>query len=223
VTTKENRRRQSTECQAPVSVDHTLLTEYESLRKEIADNSTVVAQVFSITFPAVAALIGYGVDKENWVVLLSPYAILLPSLWFVSSQISSTVRLATYIRKFIEPKVTGLKWETRLARLRVQSQDKVSPDKSYLLSITGLYGAVSAVCTILSAIYYWRGRMAELIADTSVSGFDVAWAAANALIVVLAYRVIAFARQCFTSEYIDKLDKHWQETVEAEARKRMRI
>ncbi|MDO8879418.1 MAG: hypothetical protein Q7W44_01235 [Coriobacteriia bacterium] len=120
-----------------------LTAEYEMLQGEINSNSQVTANVFAITVTGVAALIGYGVQTGNWLVLLSPFALLIPSLWFIASQVESTVRIATYVRTFIEPRVAGLHWETRLSRIRM---DHARPDSRYTLSITGIYGLLGAAC-----------------------------------------------------------------------------
>ncbi|MDZ4180824.1 MAG: hypothetical protein U1E29_16605 [Coriobacteriia bacterium] len=124
-----------------------LIVEYEALRAEISSNSNVVANVFAITITGVAALIGYGIETLNWMVLLAPFALLIPSLWFVASQIESTVRIATYIRTFIEPRAEGLAWETRLHSVRAFVS---RPDSRYTLSITGIYGLLGVACLALA-------------------------------------------------------------------------
>ncbi len=187
--------------------------EYRTLRAEIANNSTVVAQVFSITFPAAAALIGYGIDKENWLVLLSPYAILLPSLWFVSSQVESTVRISTYIRLFIESRCAGLRWEHRLLQVRNRAQMHVS-DRSYIKSITGLYGGVCAVCTALSGAYYSQMLHRVPFTEAGRMGYDAVWVTINATVLGLAYLVLKGAANALSSKRFAEYEKQWQQTTQ---------
>jgi predicted neutral ceramidase superfamily lipid hydrolase len=128
----------------------TLITEYNSLREEIKNNSQVTAQIFTVTITATALLIGYATQTKNWIVFLSPFAVLIPSLWFISSQLESTIRIATYIKTFIEPKIEDLNWENKLFQLR---RSGMMPERKYTLSITGIYGTIGLVCLVFSWVF----------------------------------------------------------------------
>lgn len=158
-----------------LAVDHSdaLRAEYEMLQAEINSNSQVTANVFAITVTGVAALIGYGIEARNWLVLLAPFALLLPSLWFIASQIESTVRIATYVRTFIEPQVPGLRWETRLNTLRA---GVTRPDNRYTLSITGVYGLLGFACIGLAWVMVGRSTVelvSMAVATLVLGGFTV--------------------------------------------------
>ena len=101
-------------------------SEYEALRQEIIANAGIIADVFTISITAAVVILGYGIQREqetegdtgSWLLFLCPLGILAPSLWFISSQLESTVQIATYIQTFLEKRQDVLNWETRLSLLR---------------------------------------------------------------------------------------------------------
>jgi hypothetical protein len=169
-----NRDSTSTETEARDAAEQVgLLEEYRTLRAEIASNSHLTATVFTWAITATGALIGVGVAQAKWAVFLVPFAILLPSLWFITSQLESTVRIAEYIRTRIEPHVPGMGWETSLHALRA---NKLLPERKYVLSITDLYGGIALACLVLAWVFrgdYSAGNIAVLSVLTVVLGAAV--------------------------------------------------
>ena len=141
--------------------------EYETLRAEIDRNSQLTATVFLATVTVTSALIGYGLSSKLGPIFLSPFAIIIPSLFFISSQLESTTRIAAYIMVFFETDSEELNWETRWLKIR---QSGLLPRKRrYTFSISGLYGTLSAGCITLAGFYWnidwWMyGIAASLIA-----------------------------------------------------------
>lgn len=172
-----------------------LIAEYEMLKAEIGSNSQVIATVFTITVTAVAALVGYGLEMRNWLVLLAPFAVLLPSMWFIASQLESTVRIAAYIQVFIEPSLPGLNWETRLSRLRCV---RTVPDRRYTLSITGIYGALGIACLLLSWVFAPRDMIVYVSAGIATLGLGG-----------LTLWLSTHCRRCFTQEHVEQYIKSW--------------
>ena len=128
-----------------------LIAEYKSLRDEIKTNSQMTGQVFTFAITVSAALLGYGLDKGYWGIFLSPFVVLIPSLYFISSQLESTTRIAAYIQNYIESKIDELNWETDFLTLR---KNKLLPSKrKYTLSIAGLYGGIGFVSILLSWLF----------------------------------------------------------------------
>jgi hypothetical protein len=172
------------------------------LQAEIASNSTSVANVFTVSATATAALIGYGLQSENWLVFLSPFALLLPSPWFVSSQLESTTRIATYIRTFIEPEVEGLAWENRLATLRCR---QLHPESRYTVSITGIYGASGLVSLILA----WSFAPSDMTTR-------IVLAAVSTSLLVLTFVLSMKCRACLLPETMTGYLKSWERLRELE-------
>lgn len=138
-------------------------SEYEALRQEIIANAGVIAEIFTISVTAAVVILGYGIQREqetegytgSWLLFLCPLGILLPSLWFISSQLESTVQIATYIQTFIEKGQDVLNWETRLFLLR---QAGTSPGKLYTFSISTVYVALGVVSLYLSIFYVFKNK-----------------------------------------------------------------
>ena len=124
--------------------------EYSSLRAEIDRNSHIVTTVFLANITVTAALIGYGLglDKIIGAIFLSPFAIIIPALFFLSSQLESTTRIAAYIKVFFEDNSDELKWETRWLCLR--EKDLLPAKRKYTFAISHLYGGLSIVCFLLA-------------------------------------------------------------------------
>ena len=128
-----------------------LIEEYKVLRDENEHNSQITATVFLANSSATAILFGYGFSTESGTIFLSPLAILIPSLFFITSKLESTTRIASYIRVFIEPEL-GLKWQKRWLQLR--EKDLIPHKRKYTVSLAGLYGALNISCLILALIYW---------------------------------------------------------------------
>ena len=128
----------------PQTIMELEFSEYEALRQEIITNAGVTAEIFTISITAAVVILGYGIQREtetegytgSWLLFLCPLGILIPSLFFISSQLESTIQIATYIQTFIEKGQDLLNWETRLALLR---QASTSPGKRYTFSISSVY------------------------------------------------------------------------------------
>ena len=138
-------------------------SEYEALRQEIIANAGIIADVFTISITAVVLILGYGIQREqeteedtgSWLLFLCPLAILAPSLWFISSQLESTVQIATYIQTFLEKGQDVLNWETRLSLLR---QAGTSLGKLYTFSVSTVYIGLGVVSLVLSIGYVFKNR-----------------------------------------------------------------
>jgi hypothetical protein len=138
-------------------------SEYEALRQEIIANAAIIADVFTISITAAVVILGYGIQREqeteevtgSWLLFLCPLGILAPSLWFISSQLESTVQIATYIQTFIETGQDVLNWETRLSLLR---QVGTSPGTLYTFSISTVYIGLGLVSFVLSIYYVFKNQ-----------------------------------------------------------------
>lgn len=178
-----------------------LITEYKALREEIKTNSQLTAQVFTIAMTASAALIGYGLQASYWPIFLSPFAILIPSLYFISSQLESTTRIAAYMQIYIEPKLEGLNWETEFLNLR---KNKLLPARrKYRFSISGLYGAVGFVCLLLSWLFL-KPYSIKNIAIISV---------ASIILIILMANAILIIQRAFKIEFCLEYNESWRKLI----------
>ena len=138
-------------------------SEYEALRQEIIANAGIIADVFTVSITAAVVILGYGIQREqetegdtgSWLLFLCPLGILVPSLWFISSQLESTVQIATYIQTFLEEGQDVLNWETRLSLLR---QTDTHPSMLYTFSISTVYIGLGMVSLVLSICYVFKNK-----------------------------------------------------------------
>lgn len=128
----------------------TLLAEYRSLREEIGRNSQLTATVFLANVTATGVLFGFGFETSKWTIFLSPFAILIPSLFFISSQLESTTRIASYLKIVLEPRLR-LSWESDWWKVR--ECGTLPRRRKYTLSVSGLFGTLSVSCVFLAALY----------------------------------------------------------------------
>ncbi len=144
------------------------MDEYGALRAEILNNSTIIAQVFTISITSVVAFLGFGLQSKskNWIFFLSVFAVLIPSLTFISSQLESTVRISTYIMTFYEngesasPDTNALfNWENRLYKMRFHdnaAKTSAGSDRPYTFSISDLYLGLGITAVMLSLLLPFR-------------------------------------------------------------------
>ena len=168
--------------------------EYNALRTEIDRNSQITTTVFLANVTVTAALIGYGLSSRLGVIFLSPFAIIIPSLFFISSQLESTTRIAAYIKVFLEADSEELNWETRWLELRKKG---LPHKRKYTLAVSHLYGTLSVVCIMLT-YFYWDADWWIFIA--------VVMPIAIAVIVGVCSLTHAFSVQ-FCEEYVKEWTK----------------
>ncbi len=139
--------------------------EYKTLRSEIAENSRVVSTIFIANTTVTASLIGFGLSSEWGPIFLSPFAILVPSMFYLASQLESTTRISQYLRVFLEPQLER-QWQNRWYDLRAHGL--MPHRRKYILAVTSLYGALGLVCMILAYLYWnpdelWQFRVAVIV------------------------------------------------------------
>ena len=180
-------------------------SEYEDLRQEIIANAGIIAEVFTISITAAVVILGYGFQREqeteedtgSWLLFLCPLGILVPSLWFISSQLESTVQIATYIQTFIEKGQAALNWETRLSLLR---QAGTQPGKLYTFSLSAVYMGLGVVSLVLSICYVFKNKK-----ETRARIVRIAFCVALFILMGIAYQQFNMRlTPKFTQEYREK-------------------
>ena len=169
--------------------------EYKTLRSEIVENSKIVSTIFLANTSVTAALIGFGLSNELGPVFLSPFAILIPSMFYVASQLESTTRISQYLRVFLEPQLER-QWQKRWYELR--SRGLMPHRRKYTLAIASLYGTLGLVCLILASVY-WSS--------------DDRWQFLIAAIVIVALHIagILSVRHAFSPSFREKYADAWIE------------
>lgn len=171
-----------------------IIAEYNQLYAEIGRNSQITQYVFLANVTATAILIGYGLNTELGTIFLSPFAVIIPSLFFLASQLESTTRIASYIKVFLESDSKTLNWETKWMELRAKSL--LPHRRKYTLSLSGIYGLLSISCIVL-AVIYWEHDFWILVAVT-------------APIVALVYLGISSLIRAFSIEFCKTYEKKWE-------------
>ncbi len=168
--------------------------EYQTLYSEIGRNSQISQNVFVANVAVTAVLIGYGLQAESGPIFMAPFAIIVPSMFFLASQLESTTRIAAYLLVFHEADDPALNWESRWLILR--RTGLIPTKRKYTLSLSGLYGLLSFVCLLL-ALQYWP--------------YSLYWymAAALGIAVVVAWAILLLLR-AFSLEMVDAYIDAWE-------------
>lgn len=172
-----------------------LLKEYEILRAEINENSRLIAAVFTANTTVTSVIIGYGLanPESQGPLFLAPFAILLTSLFFITSQLESTTLISQYLRIILEPQLE-VQWQTNWYELRKQSL--LPSRRKYVPAVSGLYGALAFVCIVLAFIY-WKPHQL--------------WAFALVVLLLAVPMTIAIfgIKRAFSMDYREKIAAAW--------------
>ncbi|MBN2000439.1 hypothetical protein JW935_23010 [candidate division KSB1 bacterium] len=174
--------------------------EYQYLYDEIKGNSQHCANIFTISITVTASLIGYGISSGIWGIFLAPFVLLIPALYFLSSQMESTIKSATYIYVFIEQGNKSISWETDWLQLRQNGLVPSNPMGKYTVSISGLYGFISFLCLGLAWIYLTPRNLENIILLSSMSVF----------ISILMFIVLRTIIVIYKDDFIQKYIQAWQ-------------
>jgi len=191
-----------------------LQLEYEVLYDEIRSNSQICASVFTISMTVTAALIGYGLSSVEAGVFLAPFAMLIPSLYLISSQFESTIKNATYIAVIIESKADSVNWEGDWLALRQKGLNPASPSGIYTFSISSLYALASIVCLILFWVHVWPSPPPGQSAPT---GWWILPFLVSLVMVLVMLFAIRHQRIVFSLEFAEQYIAGWKKLSESKA------
>ena len=143
--------------------------EYQSLRNEILDNSNRQLNIVNLALGATVVLIGYGVDKSSSLTILAPLLLLaLAQLQLVRS-VYTILRIASYIRLFIESDDDNYNWETRIRHFRQRvPYQKHSIHVRHTLPSYGMGLFLTGVSCIILSITYAKNLEYIIIVATFV-------------------------------------------------------
>lgn len=197
---------------------------YDQLRQEILQNETHTLTILALTLAAVAALLKLAMDAwpSNAIACVSSLVIIQIVLLIASIQSlykeNSTFIIASYLRTFVEPGPTDIKWETRLAAFRIRRMG--GHTRAPLATSFTIYVCLGLAACLLSIAYMWlpgirppasNGPLNRegMYALTGVSGVLFLWLCGRIL-----HRHWTIQRTC------KGYDKAWKKVKRAEDRTR---
>ena len=116
--------RNTNESTKNVPLPEELMFEYDQLRREILQQDSQSIQVLVGVILLVSGLttIAFGVAVSSLLVkgilFLLVQVIVCIGLWQTVQRAYISLTIASYLRTFVEPKTTGLRWESRLKKYR---------------------------------------------------------------------------------------------------------
>lgn len=149
-----------------------LIEEYKSLREEIARRQDARLLVLGFTVTGIGTMIGLTLNDGSVVVQgLNYYAfalisfalvMLIVSLLLTIQHTQQIAVISTYIRRFIEPNINGIRWESRWTRYRESRRSNpkagglpLGTSKPLALYYGFLTVAVYCVSFVRGMHYYW--------------------------------------------------------------------
>lgn len=121
--------------------------EYEALKQEILYSVQVVKNYRSLLYSIVVAVLAFAFDKDDPILFLLPFFVIIPIYLHAMHQVDSMMRIGAYIYVFLEPE-TDCKWETRLYKYDQLHKNQYSTKKTSI----DTYCCMSFVCLLLSII-----------------------------------------------------------------------
>jgi hypothetical protein len=109
-----------------------ILAEYASLRNQIGGYIQRQDQVSAVSFPIAGAVFAYAYLNSSAIAYLAVIFVFAIALGLGATAVANTIRVGSYISTLIESKVTGLQWETILAKQRHKNRSLMRSDYLYL-------------------------------------------------------------------------------------------
>jgi len=122
--------------------------EYQNLREELNDNTNRIFDLLKSMVTVTTAILSLGFTdwfKGDKYIFLVPIFLISAVSLIINSQQKSSERLASYLRVFIEPKLSGYNWETNLNEFRNTFKHK----SIFRISISALSGGLCLICYFL--------------------------------------------------------------------------
>ncbi len=148
------------------------LEEYRSLRQEIMSRQNARLLILGFTVTAIGTIIGLALQEEislsdglnHYAFALMTFAIVLiiAALVLTIHHTQQIDVIGAYIRKFIEPKVAGLEWQTRWTRYRESKRSTpeagglpLGTSKPLALYYAFLTISSHSVTFVIGLYYHW--------------------------------------------------------------------
>lgn len=138
-----------------------LIREYESLRNEINQKIDLVNTLTTFTLTTAVAILTFALAKDNALLFLLPFCIIIPMYERISYYRSAMVKLSAYMIVFLETKIEEFNWETRNTYL----MDIIGETDNTIVLRAGYYEGVviSLVCYVLYFCNQFKGKNLSII------------------------------------------------------------
>ena len=152
---------------------------YDLLTQEIQSAENQTYQIVSIGIGALAAILAAGFNQSNHVLrffmFLTAYLIIIPMIRLLKGNRSRIWRIATYMQVFLEPALSGIKWQTHLAQQRESGKSTFIPGSQMLIVQLGT--AVVGIATLANLFLIWHWKLLQFVPRGAfVSGATLAGA-----------------------------------------------
>lgn len=97
-----------------------LLKEYEQLRQGILHTEGSILQVLGIVLGAVGVITAQGFSSKSPYIFLIAMPLMTITSFYIADKRWGIWLVASYLKKFVESKESGLQWETRLHSFRTE-------------------------------------------------------------------------------------------------------
>lgn len=151
--------------------------EYDQLRKEILQNDQMTLQIIAFVLATVGAVMSVtftnqqidNVVKSGLLIIASFIA--LVGMYIETERVYTMYVIGSYIRFFIEPHTSGLRWETRLAMFRDKTRRKGY--MNYGITQKGAYYLVIGANVSIALYYFYQEYGDNLYAFIPVTLFII--------------------------------------------------
>jgi len=142
-------------------------TEYEALREEILLSLQTAKNYRSILYTVVVALLAFAFEKDDAILFLIPFAVIIPLYLLSMHQIDSSLRMGAYIYVFLE-RGTDCQWETRLLKydnLYTNQYDTKKPrmDPYWYIGICCLGISVAKLDYSVRGVHFFMTIIAQIV------------------------------------------------------------
>lgn len=120
--------------------------EYKTLRDEILHSYTIVDSSRNILYIAVAYILTFATNKENPLLYLLPFTVIIPIYLIAINYTFDIYRIATYIKVFAEADNSTFRWESRQFMLNTEIENRM-PRQAKMFHVP--YVSSGIMCTIL--------------------------------------------------------------------------
>jgi hypothetical protein len=124
---------------------------YELLTQEIQSAEAQTYQIVSIGGGAIAAILAAAFNQRDpylrLFMSLTAYLVILPMLYLLAGNRSRIWRIASYMRTFLEPELSAIKWQTHLSHPAAEGKSSFIRESQMLVILiaTSVVGLVSFV------------------------------------------------------------------------------
>ena len=88
-----------------------LIYEYSGIRSEIVALETLKDQLIATVFSISISLLGLGYTLDKGILFIILIIVVIPFQGLINKKTFMIVRCGVYIKVFIEPRISGMKWE----------------------------------------------------------------------------------------------------------------